>query len=80
MSFKKEFEYTGSVQSFVVPKTGYYLLEAWGAQGGNTYSAHWIENFSGGFGAFSTGVAIIKEMRNKIFCCLTKRRQSNKLI
>lgn len=28
-------DYTGSVQTFVVPATGKYRLEAWGAQGGN---------------------------------------------
>lgn len=31
---KKDFEYTGSVQFFTAPVTGYYMLETWGAEGG----------------------------------------------
>ena len=30
-----EFNYTGDYQTFVVPKTGVYKLETWGAQGGH---------------------------------------------
>lgn len=29
----KNFEFTGSEQTFVVPQSGYYMLETWGAQG-----------------------------------------------
>ena len=29
------FEYTGAVQTFTVPRTGTYTLEAWGAEGGS---------------------------------------------
>ena len=61
MRFKKEFNFTEAEQSFVVPKTGYYLLEAWGAQGGDTYSSFWKENYIGGFGGYSTGVAVLKK-------------------
>ena len=28
-----DFDYTGDVQTFTAPKSGTYLLEAWGAQG-----------------------------------------------
>ena len=30
-----DFNYTGNIQTFVAPKEGLYILEAWGAQGGN---------------------------------------------
>ena len=32
----KNFSFTGSEQTFVVPQSGYYLLETWGAQGDET--------------------------------------------
>ena len=32
----KNFEFTGSEQTFVVPQSGYYMLETWGAQGDET--------------------------------------------
>lgn len=44
------FDYTGSYQTFVVPETGRYKLEVWGAQGGN-HSA----NAHGGYGGYSYG-------------------------
>ncbi|MGE5456087.1 MAG: glycine-rich protein [Ignavibacteriales bacterium] len=40
------YDYTGAVQTFVVPTTGTYKLELWGAQGGGT---------TGGNGGYSTG-------------------------
>lgn len=43
----QDFPYTGDIQSFTVPATGYYKLEVWGASGGA----------SGGKGGYSTGVA-----------------------
>lgn len=30
------FSYTGGVQEFTVPRTGYYMIETWGAQGGSS--------------------------------------------
>ena len=45
------FDYTGGEQTFTVPKTGYYKLEVWGAQGGYGYS----ETYYGGYGGDSTG-------------------------
>lgn len=44
------FAYTGSEQTFIVPKTGTYKLETWGAQGGNFDS-----KFIGGTGGYSIG-------------------------
>ena len=45
------FDYTGAVQTFTVPTTGYYLLEVWGAQGGQASST-----YIGGYGGYSRGV------------------------
>ena len=44
-----DFAYTGDYQIFIVPKTGIYKIEAWGAQGGpyGTYNA--------GYGAYTSG-------------------------
>ena len=47
------FDYTGDIQTFDVPCTGAYKLEAWGAQGGK--SADNTENSRGGYGAYSVG-------------------------
>ena len=44
------FDYTGSEQTFIVPYTGIYKIETWGAQGGS-YST----TYYGGYGAYSTG-------------------------
>ena len=43
------YDYTGDVQEFVVPRDGYYKIELWGAQGGSNEFA------SGGKGAYTTG-------------------------
>ena len=45
------FEYTGTIESFTVPKTGSYILEVWGAQGGNSGS----NSYLGGLGGYSIG-------------------------
>ena len=45
------FEYTGDIQEFTPDCSGKYKLEAWGAQGGTSYSS----NYSGGKGAYSSG-------------------------
>ena len=39
------FDYTGAEQTFTAPASGYYKLEAWGAQGG----------WNGGYGGYSSG-------------------------
>lgn len=49
-----EFDYTGDIQSFEAPATGYYQLETWGAQGGDA------GYYAGGFGAYSTGVVYLR--------------------
>lgn len=48
-----EFDYTGEYKEFKVLKTGYYKIEAWGAQGGSaTYNSN---SAQGGEGAYTSG-------------------------
>ena len=65
-----EFDYTGSERSFTVPHSGYYKLEAWGAQGGsisgdayNSSNALRESNvtYYGGKGAYTTGQIYLNE-------------------
>lgn len=42
-------DYSGSEEIFIIPKTGKYLIEAWGAQGGDA------NEYKGGYGAYSRG-------------------------
>lgn len=51
---KNEFSYPG-VYNYVIPKSGYYKLEGWGAQGGSAI----VDNvrYNGGYGAYTTGTA-----------------------
>ena len=44
------FNYTGTEQKITIPKTGYYVLEVWGAQGGNASSSA-----IGGYGGYAIG-------------------------
>ena len=48
-----DFDYTGSIQTFTVPKDGIYQLEVWGAQGGTATDDDLSAN--GGYGSYSTG-------------------------
>ena len=45
-----EFNYTGYEQEFIVPATGTYKLETWGAQGGS-----YDNTYHGGYGGYSMG-------------------------
>lgn len=59
-----EYLYTGTVQEFVVPYTGKYKIELWGAQGGaelryNTIShENWV---NGGYGGYTKGVIALEK-------------------
>ena len=44
------YDYLGAEQMFIVPQTGTYQLETWGAQGGS-----YNEEYIGGYGGYSTG-------------------------
>lgn len=43
-SFEKNFDYTGSVQEFIAPISGYYTLETWGASGGDNFYEKYLLN------------------------------------
>lgn len=49
------YDYTGKEQQFIVPKTGYYKVELWGAQGGSTSTSA-----IGGKGAYTSGYIYLK--------------------
>lgn len=49
------FPYTGGIQTFKAPYTGYYQLETWGAQGGS------YGNYRGGYGAYATGNVYLQQ-------------------
>lgn len=51
-----DFNYTGDYQTFIVPKTGVYKLETWGAQGGS-----YNETYHGGYGGYSSGYITLKK-------------------
>ena len=52
---EKEYDYTGREETFIAPKTGYYKLQTWGAQGGSTHG------FAGGYGGYSEGNVYLHE-------------------
>ena len=54
----QSFSYSGGVQTFIVPYTGLYKLEVWGAQGGTKYSG------IGGKGGHSGGYKILEKDTN----------------
>lgn len=60
ISYAGNFDYTGAEQNLVVPHTGYYKLEVWGAQGGGgevvSGGGYTKTAGRGGYGAYSVGV------------------------
>lgn len=56
----KVFKCVGRVQQFVVPKTGVYKLEVWGAQGGTALGATYTGGV-GGKGGYSSGEVELTE-------------------
>ena len=48
-----DYNFIGGEDEFTVPVTGYYRLEAWGAEGGSASSAR------GGYGGYTTGLAYL---------------------
>ena len=53
-----DFDYTGSIQEFVAPEDGDYLLEVWGAEGGSATNG---ESRVGGYGGYSKGIVTLKQ-------------------
>ena len=58
---EQDFDYTGNVQEFIVPVSGEYKLEVWGAQGGKgeSYSTNYVYPSTGGMGGYSTGIVYL---------------------
>lgn len=54
-----EFDFTGAEQTFVVPKTGIYKLEVWGAQRGNASSNTFVGGSGGGMNGNDGGDIIV---------------------
>ena len=55
-----EFDYTGNVQEYVVPSTGSYQIELWGASGGSSM-ANGSVGASGGLGGYTSGVITLEK-------------------
>ncbi len=55
-----DFDYTGNIQEFTAPSDGYYLLEVWGAQGGDAYNSTGGTRI-GGYGGYSKGTVYLNE-------------------
>ena len=51
----QSFTYTGKMQTFTAPYSGYYQLEGWGGQGYTT------SGLQGGYGAYTTGVVRLQK-------------------
>ena len=60
--YEKTFDYTGDVQTYTVPRTGYYYIEMAGAQGGSTPT-----NYEGGAGAKASGYINLKAGENRLY-------------
>ena len=64
---KYSFEYTGSVRQFKAPVTGTYLLEVWGASGGDAiqeaydFGQWFYSRYYGGLGGYSKGLVKLTE-------------------
>jgi len=66
------YDYTGYVQAFTAPKTGDYLFEAWGANGGNSVG---FTVRAGGKGAYTSGTVHL-EAGQMIFVYVGGRGQN----
>ena len=70
VTFEEDYTCTESVKTFTAPITGRYLLEAWGAQGGDatevTKSGKTMPTVDGGKGGYSYGIFNLNE-GDKVF-------------
>lgn len=61
INYAKDFNYTGNEQTLVMPYTGYYKLEVWGAQGGGgevvSGGGYTKTAGRGGYGAYAVGLS-----------------------
>lgn len=61
--FSKYFYYTGTVESYTIPRDGLYQLEVWGAKGGT------VSSTPGGYGGYSKGYKLFKKGDVIYVCC-----------
>lgn len=70
LNIVKDFDYTGDIQEFIAPVSGYYKLEVWGASGGDGFSEEYKSNTQygshAGAGGYSYGT-IYLEKGEKIY-------------
>ena len=68
INYAKDFNYTGNEQTLVMPYTGYYKLEVWGAQGGGgevvSGGGYTKTAGRGGYGAYSVGLSRLTKNSN----------------
>ena len=68
INYTKDFNYTGNEQTLVMPYTGYYKLEVWGAQGGGgevvSGGGYTKTAGRGGYGAYAVGLSRITKNSN----------------
>ena len=55
-----DYQYKGEVEEFVVPKSGFYKIELWGAAGGQSMMNGQMTNM-GGHGAYTSGTIELKK-------------------
>jgi len=58
IALSKDFEYTGTEETFIAGKSGNYTIEAWGAQGGSSLS---YNQAFGGYGGYATGTIYLNK-------------------
>lgn len=63
----QRFDYTGNVEDFIVPKTGLYKLEVFGASGGNAINKAEIAG-TGGTGGYSVGYVYLTVGQTLYIC------------
>lgn len=56
-------DYSNQIQTKTITEPGYYKLETWGAQGGDSYIAG-DTNYRGGYGGYSTGIIKLEKATN----------------
>ena len=68
INYTKDFNYTGNEQTLVMPYTGYYKLEVWGAQGGGgevvSGGGYTRTAGRGGYGAYAIGLSRLTKNSN----------------
>lgn len=78
MILHQTFDYTGAEQTLTIPVTGYYQLEAWGAEGGSSTSDGNVSNTkAGGKGGYSTVIYKLNANTTLYVYCGGKGANSN---